>query len=128
MLTDSRLSGMARKPKYDNVFLSDRDGIVGKHRLLAIDHTHCFTNGREITPRIGTIQQTKDRHVYGLFDQFRPFLTAGLVETTAKKIAGSFEYIGRGNPFHSAPRVGRRQERNAGFAGSLGRQGPLLGR
>lgn len=77
---------MQRNPKYDNVFLSDRDGIIGKHRLLAMDHTHCFTNGGEITSRIAGIDKVKDKRVYGLFRQFEPFLTARQVKEAAKKI------------------------------------------
>jgi hypothetical protein len=77
--------GMDRKPNYDNVFLSDRDGIAGKQRLIAMDHTHCLTNGNEITARIGTIARVKDRHLYGLFPQFEPYLTAGRAKDAREK-------------------------------------------
>ncbi len=78
--------GMDWKPNYDNVFLSDRDGISGKHRLLAMDHTQCLTNGSEITSRIGSIRRIKDERLYGVFPEFEPFLTVGQVEAAAEKL------------------------------------------
>jgi hypothetical protein len=78
--------GMAWKPNYDNVFLSDRDGIVGKHRIIAMDHTQCLAIGGKITSRIGTIGRVKDERLYGLFPEFERFLSAGLVKAAAKKL------------------------------------------
>ncbi len=71
---------MGRGPHVDNVFLSDRDGLAGKHRILAMDHTHCFTQGREIGPKIGVVSRVKDRNPYGLFPQFLRFFKSTLVE------------------------------------------------
>jgi len=55
-----------RRPNRDNVFLS-REGAPPKQFILkAIDHTHCFTCGRELSRRVSNIAHIKDRH--GLTD------------------------------------------------------------
>lgn len=61
----------ARKPNYDNVFL-EKIGERGKmeFRLLAIDHGCCFSGGRDLTPRIASIDQITDFRLYGLFPGF----------------------------------------------------------
>ena len=59
-----------------NVFFSEEDAKKGKVRLLALDHTHCFTCGRDLTPKIAHIGQIQDRRVYGLFPEFEPYLSA----------------------------------------------------
>lgn len=78
--------GIDRKAKYDNVFLSKRDGIPTKKRLLAMDHTHCFSNGREISARIANIGRIKDERIYGLFPAFRKFLTLRRVSNAVSKL------------------------------------------
>ena len=57
----------------DNVFLS-REAPPGKLLLRAMDHTHCFTGGGELTPSVSRINQVQDSVVYGLFPAFRQFL------------------------------------------------------
>ena len=59
-----------RQPNYDNVFLSEEGASPGRFRLVAMDHTHCFTCGRELNERIASIDRTKDGQVYGLFPGF----------------------------------------------------------
>jgi hypothetical protein len=51
-----------------------QDAPEGQLTLFAIDHTHCFTCGRELTRRIAHIDTIKDRRVFGLFPEFRPLL------------------------------------------------------
>lgn len=64
-----------RRANPDNVFLSKRDRVAGQYRLLAMDHTHCFTSGRDLTDRIAGISRVKDGRLYGLFPAFRSFIT-----------------------------------------------------
>lgn len=63
-----------RKPNWDNVFFS-REGVPRTQFLLkAIDHTHCFTCGGNLTSRLADIHQVKDEGIYGLFPEFEQFL------------------------------------------------------
>ncbi len=60
-----------RRPNYDNVFLADvGEKGKGQSRLLAIDHTHCFTCGRDLTPNIANVDLVRDPRLYGLFPAF----------------------------------------------------------
>ena len=38
-----------RKPNRDNVFLNSTSEREDRFRLIAMDHTHCFTCGRDLT-------------------------------------------------------------------------------
>lgn len=62
-----------RKPNYANVYLGETADPAA-HRLYAIDHTHCFNCGRDLTPRLADIDAIKDDRVYGLFPEFQPFV------------------------------------------------------
>jgi len=60
-----------RRPNYDNVFLEDFSGSRGQQvRLIAMDHSHCFTCGGDLDERIAHIQRVKDDRLYGLFPAF----------------------------------------------------------
>jgi hypothetical protein len=59
----------------DNVFLSE-EAPPGLFLLRAIDHSHCFTCGRPLSPKIGNIDQIRDEQIYGLFPEFRKRLDA----------------------------------------------------
>jgi hypothetical protein len=59
-----------RKPNFDNVFLSE-EAPSGNLLLKAIDHTHAFSCGRDLTPQIAHIDRIQDPNVYGLFPGFR---------------------------------------------------------
>lgn len=66
--------GTSARINRDNVFLA-QDGDEGRLvRLLAIDHTECFTCGGSITPALGGIDRVKDEGLYGLFPEFRDFM------------------------------------------------------
>jgi hypothetical protein len=57
------------------VFLADATEISpGKSRLLAMDHTHCFTCGRDLDGRVARIDWVTDDRLYGLFPPFRPLV------------------------------------------------------
>jgi hypothetical protein len=58
-----------RKPNYGNVFLSE-EAPGGHLRLKAMDHTHAFTCGRDLTPRIAHLDQITEANVYGFFPAF----------------------------------------------------------
>ncbi len=61
-----------RKPNYDNVFLADVTAeALGNARLIAMDHTHCFTCGRDLNQSCADIDRIKDDRLYGLFPAFR---------------------------------------------------------
>ena len=61
-----------------NVFLSE-DAPEGQLLLRAMDHSHCFTNGREILPKNLGTECVQESNVYGLFPEFRPFLDKEVV-------------------------------------------------
>ncbi len=72
-----------RKPNRDNVFLSQEGGKPGQLVLKAIDHGHCFTCGRDLTPSVGRIDLVNDARVYGLFDEFWPLMDRTEVQVAA---------------------------------------------
>ncbi len=73
-----------RNPNYDNVFLADPgENDNGKPKLVAMDHTHCFTCGRDLDGRIANLASVNDDRLYGLFPGFLPhvrleYLEAGI--------------------------------------------------
>ena len=71
----------------DNVFLAwsiePERGLV----LKAIDHTHAFTCGGELTPRIAHLDNIRDTTVYGRFPEFTPFLHRNDVRSVAKRLS-----------------------------------------
>lgn len=78
--------GPSAKPRVnlDNVFLS-AEAPPGKLLLKAIDHGCCFTCGRELTSRVGTIDNSKSPMIYGRFPDFQDFLDRSVVrEATAR--------------------------------------------
>ena len=77
----------ARRPNYDNVFL-EKTGERGKaeFRLLAIDHGCCFTGGRDLSPRIASIDQIREMRLYGLFPAFVPRVRQEHVECAIARL------------------------------------------
>jgi hypothetical protein len=69
----------------NNVFLSE-EAPRGRLLLKAMDHTHCFTCGKELSPPIAHIDRTKDPRIFGLFPEFRPFLDREVVRRTAERL------------------------------------------
>ncbi|MBM3216532.1 hypothetical protein FJZ36_16670 [Candidatus Poribacteria bacterium] len=71
----------------DNVFLTGEGATQGRLRLLAIDHTECFTStATELSTRIAAIDNIKDPRVYGLFPQFRRFLDGTQLHAAAERL------------------------------------------
>jgi HipA-like kinase len=73
------------KPNRNNVFLSE-EAPKGQLVLRAMDHTHCFTWGQEITRRIATIERVKDPRVYGRFPEFVDFLDQTVVQRAVVRL------------------------------------------
>jgi len=76
----------ARKPNHDNVFLSAEGAPKGRFLLTAMDHTHCFSCGRDLGPRLSQIDNVKDARIYGRFPEFEEFLDRELVQTAAEEL------------------------------------------
>jgi hypothetical protein len=77
----------ARRPNYDNVFLQDaNDRPMGQSRLIAMDHTHCFTCGRDLGQGTADIDRVKDERLYGLFPGFIPKVRQNEVETALGRL------------------------------------------
>jgi hypothetical protein len=59
-----------RKPNLDNVFLSS-ERVANRYTLMAMDHTHCFTNHNELNARqLRRGDLIRDPGIYGLFPAF----------------------------------------------------------
>ncbi len=70
---DRHAPGGRRRPNYNNVFLSE-EAPEGHLILKAMDHTHAFTCGRELTTRVAHLDRIRDPDVYGLFPAFASML------------------------------------------------------
>ena len=85
-----------RRPNYDNVFLEDMVGEdAGKTRLVAMDHTHCFTCGRDLDEKVSNIGLVRDDRLYGLFPGFRSFVRQLDVESAIERLSEAREEIVR---------------------------------
>lgn len=59
------------RANYDNVLLEHMAGNnAGKLRLIAMDHTHCVTCGRELDSKLHEMSFVQDDSLYGLFPGF----------------------------------------------------------
>ena len=70
----------------DNVLLIKELGSRRALRLVAMDFTHAFTCGNELTKRISQIDHVNDQRVYGLFPEFRPWIDRRVVRACAKRL------------------------------------------
>jgi hypothetical protein len=76
----------ARKPNWDNVFLSAQEAPTGRFHFTAFDHTHCFSCGRNLDANLARIDNVKDPRVYGNFPQFADFLDRDLMRESALRL------------------------------------------
>lgn len=81
---DRFLSG--REPNYGNLFLSRENAPKGKYRLVAMDHTHCFANQCELTPRLQERHIVGDDRIFGLFPGFVPLLRLAALEACCARL------------------------------------------
>lgn len=58
---------------FSNVFLAHREAARSM-TLVAMDHTHCFTCGRDLTARIAHVDCIREEKLYGLFPAFVPLV------------------------------------------------------
>lgn len=86
LLNCDRHSPDGRRRNLDNVFLVQQPGS-GDAILKAIDFTHAFTCGEEISRRIGFIEKIKDNRIYGRFPEFRNLLDREEVKRLAARLA-----------------------------------------
>ena len=84
---DRHAPGGRRRPNYNNVFLSE-EAPEGHLLLKAMDHTHAFTCGADLTARIATLDQIRDPDVYGLFPAFRSMLDQDAFHQALDDLAG----------------------------------------
>ncbi len=78
---------MARKPNYDNLYLSTEGVEPGKRRLIAMDHGLCFIrSGEDLTTRLAHIDKTQDEHIYGLFPEFRDMLNEAILTVCESRL------------------------------------------
>lgn len=78
--------GAGRKFNFDNVFLSTEGAGAGRSKLIAMDHTHCFTCGGDLDHRVARIEAVQDTRVYGLFPSFVSFIREDLVRAAAERL------------------------------------------
>lgn len=77
----------ARKPNYDNVFLSSEGVESGKRKLIAMDHGLCFIrSGEELTPRLAHIDKVKEVGIYGLFPVFPKKLNENIINVSVQRL------------------------------------------
>jgi hypothetical protein len=68
-----------------NVFL--RNGVAkGKFQVIAMDHTHCFTCGRELTKAVRHIDRIRDARLYGHFPELRGLVTHSAIDAFAARL------------------------------------------
>ncbi len=70
----------------DNVFLVWNTDQKPTLVLNAIDQTHAFTCGRDLTARIGDLDNVRDTTVFGCFPEFVPSLDPVHVRSSAARL------------------------------------------
>ncbi len=71
----------------DNVWLSRKDVRGRGVRVMAIDHTHCFADGTQLTTAMAGIAVVKDERVYGLFPEFAAYLGKADMQAACARLA-----------------------------------------
>jgi hypothetical protein len=102
VLNSDRYDPNGSRINLDNVFFSsESSGFEVELRIM--DHTHCFTNGRDLTARVKQIGIVKDEAIYGLFPEFKPLLDREVVCATCEQLTNlSVDDVGE--IVHSIPR------------------------
>jgi len=77
----------ARKPNYDNVYLSKEDQKPGRLRLIAMDHGLCFIHsGQDLSPKLSHIDKVKSNQLFGLFPEFRDRLNSDTINESVDRL------------------------------------------
>lgn len=71
------------EPNYDNLVFKP---VPRGYKLVALDHTHCFTEG-DLATDVGDQAITYDDRIYGLFPEFEPFLDDEGVHEAAARLS-----------------------------------------
>lgn len=79
--------GDKRHPNLGNVFLTSENASPNKWRLLAIDHTECFSGGLDLSPRINQIDNIKDENIYGVFEPFKKYIHLDLIKEALNRLS-----------------------------------------
>lgn len=79
-----------------NVFLSERGAGKGKLRVIAMDHTHCFTCGSALTPGIRSIDRVQDARIYGHFPEFEELVTHEAVRRFSARLGELTKSVAEG--------------------------------
>lgn len=79
--------GMGRRPNYDNVFFSTEGAPSGNFRIMAMDFTHCFSEGDFLNPHVADIGNIQDDRVYGLFKPFREHLRRDMLKEAIQRLS-----------------------------------------
>lgn len=85
---DRHRPGPQHRQNRDNVFVRRHAGPPSRYELLAMDHTHCFTCGRDLTNRLARIDSVQEQTVYGLFPEFRDFVKREAVHEWTERLGG----------------------------------------
>ncbi len=78
-----------KRRNFDNVLFVREISRRKPYRLVAMDFSHAFTCGDELTKRLPYIEYVKDERVYGLFPEFRDHLRKDVIQSCAQKL-GTF--------------------------------------
>jgi hypothetical protein len=70
------------EPRRDNLFFKRTDR---SYEIMALDHTHCFVEG-DLEDEIGYPAIIEDPRAYGLFPEFRGFITEQAVQAAATRL------------------------------------------
>lgn len=81
-----RVEGEHIRRNTRNVFLSEDGAAKGKFKATAMDHTHCFTCGHQLTKAISHIDRVRDARLYGNFPEFKEYLTHEAVRQYANRL------------------------------------------
>ena len=82
-----QVDGLVRRARINrnNVFLSE-EAPEGKLVLKAMDHTHCFTCGRELSRKLRNVDRIKNGDMFGLFPEFKKHLDSAQIKQAAKDL------------------------------------------
>lgn len=81
----SRRAGQTRC-NYDNVFLGATGTSAGHATLIAMDHSHCFTCGSQLTERLANLDTVRDSSIYGAFPQFHDYFDLAAVTECQERL------------------------------------------
>jgi len=76
-----------RRINRNNVFLARREHSHDSLTLVVMDYTHAFTCGRALTQKLAGIDRVKSDDIYGLFPEFRKWMTAQHMQAVCDRLA-----------------------------------------